>query len=49
MWLCGANVGNEWTGNATTAGLDSNNATAAASINSNRGLAGNLTVDSGAQ
>ncbi|MFV8356153.1 beta strand repeat-containing protein [Flavobacterium sp. XS1P32] len=47
----GANVGNEWTGNATIAGVGiPNNVTLNSSsinINSNRGLAGNLTVDSG--
>jgi hypothetical protein len=47
----GANVGNEWTGNATTAGAGiPNNVTLNSSsinINSNRGLAGNLTIDSG--
>jgi hypothetical protein len=38
-------------GSATTAGLDPNNVTLNSSsinINSNRGLGGNLTIDSGA-
>ncbi|TWH99435.1 hypothetical protein IQ05_03063 [Flavobacterium tiangeerense] len=47
----GSNVGNEWTGNSTTAGAGiPNNVTLNSSsinINSNRGLAGNLTIDSG--
>lgn len=47
----GTNVGNEWTGSATTAGVGiPNNVTLNSSsinINSNRGIAGNLTIDSG--
>ena len=47
----GANVGNEWTGNGTTAGVGiPNNVTlinSSININSNRGLAGNLTINPG--
>ncbi len=47
----GANVGTEWTGNGTTAGVGiPNNVTLNSSrinINSNRGLADNLTLDTG--
>jgi hypothetical protein len=48
QWRCGANVGNgEWTGNAGSNSVGIPNSSSI-NINSNRGLAGTLTVDSGA-
>ena len=47
----GANVGNEWTGNATTAGVGIPNNlilnNSSININSSRGLSGNATINSG--